>query len=266
MRTYLKQRLASDGLLATAYSLESVLIETVFILGPMLVALLTALASPAAAVFLAAACGTLGTVLFLRSPALAEWRVEARQRDGLLGPLAAPGFLPMVAVIVCYSSAFGLVEIGVTAYATEHGKAAWAGVLLGLMSLGSALGGIAYGSRPWHAPLAHQFALTLGVMAFGLSLLVLRWTPWAFALLSVLAGVVMAPALTIQSMLVARTAPPEQSTEAFTWSASALLSGVGIGFVVGGALLEQSGSSSVFVAASFAALLAALGAAIGLKR
>ena len=39
MRTFLKQRLGNDPLLATAYSLESVLIETIFIVGPMLVAL-----------------------------------------------------------------------------------------------------------------------------------------------------------------------------------------------------------------------------------
>jgi hypothetical protein len=36
--------------------------------------------------------------------------------------------------------------------------AALAGVLLGLMSAGSALGGLAYGSRAWHFPLARQFA------------------------------------------------------------------------------------------------------------
>ena len=41
-----------------------------------------------------------------------------------------------------------------------------------------------------------------------------------------IAGVVMAPALIIQSMLVAKTARAEQMTEAFTWSTSALLAEV----------------------------------------
>jgi MFS family permease len=266
MRTYLKQRLATDAQLATAYSLESVLIETVFILGPMLVAFLTAVASPAVAVLFGAACGTVGTLLFLRTPALVGWRIAARTRTGFLGPLAAPGFPTMVGVIVCYSSAFGLLEIGVVAYATERGHPALSGVLLGFMSAGSAFGGLAYGSRSWRAPLTRQFALTLGIMAFGLASLALPWNPWPFGALSILAGVVMAPALTIQSMLVAKTAPPEQATEAFTWSASALLSGVGIGFALGGALLETGSSSSVFAAASLAALLAASGAWIGLSR
>jgi len=54
MRTYFKQRLSDDTLLATAYSLESVLIELIFIVGPMLVALFVAAASAAAAVMFAA--------------------------------------------------------------------------------------------------------------------------------------------------------------------------------------------------------------------
>jgi hypothetical protein len=49
--------------------------------------------------------------------------------------------------------------------------AALAGVLLGLMSAGSALGGLAYGSRAWHFPLARQFAAALALTAVGLAVL-----------------------------------------------------------------------------------------------
>ena len=260
MRTYFKQRLADDTLLATAYSLESVLIELIFVAGPMLVAVFVALASPGAAVLFAAACGSLGTLLFLRSPALRAWRIETRSTSTLLGPLTERGFVRLIGVILCYSTAFGLLEIGLTAYATGRGRPALAGVLLGLMSLGSALGGIAYGSRSWHLPLVRQFALMLALMGAGLLVLALPWSPWAFALWSLVAGVVMAPALIIQSMLVARTARPEHTTEAFTWSASALLSGVGIGVAVGGALVEHSRWEAALLAAAAMALAAAAAA------
>lgn len=260
MRTYFRHRLGDDPLLAAAYSLESVLIELVFIVGPMLVALFVALASPATAVLFSAACGCLGTLLFLGSPPLRAWRTEARRARSLLGPLGERGFIALSGVILCYSTAFGLLEIGVTAYATESGKPALAGVLLGLMSTGSALGGLAYGSRSWHAPLARQFALMLALMGAGLLVLALPWSPWPFALWSVFAGVVMAPALIIQSMLVATTARHEHTTEAFTWSASALLSGVGIGMAAGGALLEYWQSPAVLAAGAAAALVAAAGA------
>jgi len=266
MRTFFKQRFGAEELLGTAYSLESVLIELIFIVGPLLVALFVAFVSPAAAVWAAAACALVGVFLFLRSPALRGWRIEPRGAPSLLGPLSAPGFLPLIAVVLCYATAFGLIEIGVTAYATERGDAALAGVLLGLMSVGSALGGVAYGSRSWHAPLARQFALMLAIMAGGLALLSLNWGPLAFAALSVLAGVVMAPALIIQSMLVAKTARPEHSTEAFTWSASALLSGVGLGLAAGGGLLEVLPARAALAAGAATSLVAAAGAWLALQR
>jgi hypothetical protein len=260
MRTYLRRRLADDALLATAYSLESILIETIFIVGPVLVALFVALASAAMAVLFAAACGCAGTLLFLRSPALRAWHIEKRSRGGILGPLAEPGFISLVGVILCYSCAFGLMEIGITAYAIQIGKPALAGLLLGLMSVSSALGGLAYGSRGWNLPLGRQFAATLGLMAAGLTVLALRWQPWAFGFWCSVAGVVMAPALIIQSMLIAKGTRAEHSTEAFTWSTSALLSGVGLGLAAGGGLLELFDSRAPFATAAAMALGAAIGA------
>jgi hypothetical protein len=46
-----------------------------------------------------------------------------------------------------------------------------------------------------------QFSTMLAIMGAGLALLTLRWLPLAFAFACVLAGIVMAPALIIQSCL-----------------------------------------------------------------
>lgn len=265
MRTYFKRRLADDASLAAAYSLESVLIETIFIVGPVLVALFVAFASPALAVLFAAGCGCIGTVLFLRSPAVQAWHIDEASGRGLLGPLAERGFISLICVILCYSTAFGLMEIGITAYAIQIGEPALAGMLLGLMSVSSALGGLAYGSRSWNYSLIRQFAITLGLMAAGLAVLALRWQPWVFGVWCVVAGVVMAPALIIQSMLVAKAARAEHSTEAFTWSTSALLSGVGLGLAAGGGLLEVFDARAPFAAAAATALGAAVGARFMLR-
>ena len=258
VRTYFRRQFGDDPLLSAAYSAESVLIELIFIIGPMLVALFVAFASAAAAVWFAAACAFAGTLVFLRSPALRAWHIAPRSSPSLLGPLGEPRFPALVGVVLCFSTAFGFMEIGVTAYATDHGTAALAGILLGVMSTGSALGALAYGSRTWRPPLARQFALALGLMAAGLAVLALPWSPFPFALWCALAGIAMAPALIIQSMLAASIARAEHATEAFTWTTSALLSGVGIGLAAGGALLEVFPSTAALAAAACAALLAAL--------
>ena len=265
MRTYFRQRLADDQRLVTAYSLESVLIELIFILGPLLVALFVAFATAATAVYFAAGCGSIGALLFARSTAVQAWRIEKRTVSHLLGPLREPGFLPLILVVLCFSMAFGLLEIGASAYATERESPALAGVLLGVMSVGSALGGLAYGSRSWRFALVPQFALMLALMGIGLALLSLASHPLAFAIVGFIAGVVMAPVLIVQSMLVAKSVRPEHTAEAFTWSASALLAGVGLGLAAGGMLLEAHRSSAALAAGAASALLAALLARAALK-
>jgi predicted MFS family arabinose efflux permease len=265
MRTYLKRRFDDDAQLAAAYSLESVLIELIFIVGPVFVALFVAFASPSVAVLFAGASGCAGSLLFLRSPALQGWTIEQRSQRSLLGPLAERGFLPLIAIIFAYSTAFGLMEIGITAYATERGQPALAGVLLGLMSVGSAVGGLAYGSRSWGFAMNRQFAGARGLMGAGLAILTLRWSPWAFSFWCVIAGIIMAPALIMQAMLVAKSTRPEHSTEAFTWSTSALLSGVGAGLAAGGALLEVVDARAALGAAALMAIGAALSAAVALR-
>ena len=115
MRTFFKQRLQDEAMLAAAYSVESVVIETIFIIGPLLVAVCVAAASPAAAVILAAGCALVGTLLFLRSQALEQWKIERspkgslgepRLAASLFGPLTEPGFVPLLCVVLCYASAF----------------------------------------------------------------------------------------------------------------------------------------------------------------
>jgi predicted MFS family arabinose efflux permease len=260
LRTFLKQRLPDASSLSTAYSLESVAIETIFIVGPMIVAFFVAAASARIAVLFAAACAAAGTFLFLRSPALKRWTHQPPRASTLFGPLSVRGFRPLLAIVLTYSLAFGLVEIGVTGFAAEGGRPALAGLLLGLMSAGSVTGGLVYGSRAWHLPINRQFALALALMGAGILPLAVLSGFWTFACFAAAAGVVMAPALTMQSILVTKTAQADSLTEAFTWSATALLAGVGLGFALGGAILQHAGSAAVLLAAAAASLSAAAGA------
>ena len=266
MRTYMRRALTDEALLSAAFSAESVLIEVIFIIGPLVVAVFAATAAPALAVWFSAGCALVGTLVFLRSPALQGWRIERRSATGLLGPLARRDFAHLVGIVLCFATAFGFLEIGITAYAVATSDAALAGVLLGLMSAGSALGGLAYGSRAMAR--AARAPVRGGTRRAGRRA---RRARGALATLGVcglvaISRVAIAPALIIQSMLVTKTAATEHSTEAFTWTTSALLAGVGIGLAFGGILLERLPWSAAFVAGAAAALLSAAGARVFLRR
>ncbi|MEX2197653.1 MAG: MFS transporter [Burkholderiales bacterium] len=257
-RAWLRQRLGDDPLFTAALSLDALIVELVFIIGPLLVALLVAVASPAAAVGAAAVCGLAGSLQFTRAQALRTWRVVARESGPLLGPLGEQRFPVLLFLITCYATVFGIVEIGVTAFARETGSPALAGVLLAVMSIGSVLGALVYGSRHWHQPLVHQFSYSLAVMGAGILPLALATQPTLFGLWCAVAGIAMTPTLIVQSTLVARTVRVEFATEGFTWSATALLAGVSLGLAVGGLLLESGNVARLFWLAALVSVLAGL--------
>lgn len=261
MRTLYRRRLHDDALLIAALSLDSVLIETVFIVGPMLVAFVVATASPELAVLLGAFCAAAGVIMVTRTPALIDWPIEQPQRRNLLGALHDAGFRRLLTILLFYAAVFGFIDIAVVTYAYDVRHPALAGVILGVMSIGSAAGGLAYGSRSWHLPLARQFALALVVMGLSIAPMALISNPWLLALMAVVSGVTMAPPLIIQSTLVAKTMPTSQMAEAFTWITTAMLCGVAIGFAVGGVVAEARGASAVFLLAAGATVLMGAAAA-----
>ena len=250
MRTLYRRSLQDDDLLVAALSFDSVLIETVFIVGPMLVAFVVATASAEYAVLLGAMCAAFGALFVTRTPALTHWVVEPSPRGSLLGALHHSDFRRLLIVLLCYAAVFGLVDIGVATYAHEVGRPALTGVILGVMSIGSAIGGLAYGSRSWHLPLQRQLASSLIIMGVSIAPLATVPDPLLFGLLAVVSGLTMAPPLIIQSTIVAKTMPTAQTAEAFTWVTTAMLCGVGLGFALGGIVAEAEDARTVFVLAS----------------
>jgi MFS family permease len=240
MRTLYPRALGDLSLLRSAFSIDSVLIEIIFILGPALVAIFVAIGYPAGAVLLAAVCALVGGTIFVRSPAVRDWRIHATQgRRDRISLLDHPRLLAVFAVTVLYSVAFGLFEVAVTAFAAGKGVPAAAGTTLALASVGSAIGALVYGSRNWSPPLSGQFLIALWLMAIGILLLAPVTNVYAFALFSILAGAPMATVIAAQSMLVSRLAPREMLAESFTWGATCLLGGISGGIAAGGVLAEH---------------------------
>lgn len=258
MRALYPRLLPDAGLLPTAYSIDSALVETVFIAGPVLVAGFVAAGIPVGAVVLAAVCAAAGNVIFLRTPAISSWLARrGGGRRSLVGPLREPRLLGVFGATLFYAFAFGLYEIAVTAFATGRGRPAVAGVMLALASAGSAIGVLTYGGREWRQPVHRQFLAVAVMMAAGLLALAMMPDLRLFALGNLIAGAPMAPVIAVQSLIVSRLAPRETLAECFTWSATCLLSGISAGIAAGGFLAERIAPSGMLVGAALATLAAA---------
>src|SRR5690606_9664584 len=114
-------------------------------------------------------------------------------------------------------------------------------------------------------PLARQMPVAMGLFAVGLAVHVPIADPWLLAVVAAVAGILIAPAMTIVSLLVAEFAPSECATEAFTWSTTSIVVGIGAGMAAAGSLAERFGASGA-LALGAAAALGASALAIALRR
>jgi MFS family permease len=257
-------RLIGDpALLQTAYSIDSALVEAVFILGPALVAVCVAIGHTEAAIFLAAFASGGGTVFFMRAPDVRRWTAVpgTRARRDWIGVLRHRGLLSVYGVTLLYSFAFGLFEVAVTAHAAAKGAPAVAGIALALASVGSGVGALVYGSRHWRASLRLQFVAGLVAMTGGMLLLAPIDDLALYAMLSLAAGIPMATVIATQSLIVSRLTPRERLAEGFTWGMTCLLVGISAGIAAGGVLAEQLAPWWLLVIAGGSTALAAACAA-----
>jgi MFS family permease len=257
-------KLLSDAaLLHTAYSVDSALVEIVFIIGPALVAACVATGHPEAAVLLAALSAAIGTAVFMRAPPVKRWTaVRAGGQRDILGVLRYPKLVLVFGVTVLYSIAFGLFEVAVTAHAAAKGSPAAAGIALALASVGSGAGAVVFGARHWSAPLKQQLVLALVMMTTGIVLLVPIDNLYLYAAGCLVAGVPMATVIATQSLLISRLSPRARLAESFTWGATCLLVGVSGGIAAGGVLAETFAAYWLLAAAAASAAIATLLAAL----
>ena len=257
-------RLFADAeLRAAAYALEASLQEITFVVGPLLVALLTAAASPVFALGVAAVAGGVGTLLIAVAEPVRAWRpVDDRHGSSILGALASRGVLTLIGLSACLGLGFGGTEVGFPAFAESHGGAKLGSIPLSLFAAGSLVGGLVAGARVTMPPL-RQLRVFAGVLAVGLALPLLAWSLASMSVLAFVAGLSIAPVVMAAYELVDAVAARGTAAEAFSWITTAVFAGFSVGMALGGTLIDLHGSKASFVLAVAAGALGAALVAVG---
>ena len=263
-RTIWRHRFEREEDRRTAFALDAVTIEINFTLGPALMAAMLAAFGARAAFTLAIATVVLAISLYLLSGALRHVQRVVGVERHLLGPLTQPRLWIVFAATFGLTACFGLLEVGYPAFGTALEWAPLGGILLAVNSLGSAAGGMFYGGTTFRASVERQFATAMALMAVPLALHATFLQPVAFGVVAFFAGALIAPSITAQSVLVSRMAPAKYATEAFTWSSTFIVSGIGCGIALGGALVEHSGLRTAFATGAIIMVAMALLAYVAL--
>jgi MFS family permease len=237
-------------LIQSAYALDSVLIEVIFVLGPVLTAVVATLLSPQAALIVSAISVIAGTLMFTALPPSRALRPErGRPAAGRLGALASPGVRTLVLTSLPAGMGIGVCEVTLPAFSRAMGAAAAAGVLLALWSLGSAAGGLVYGALRNRPPLNRVHLVVTAALPVSLLPMAAAPSVAVMGLLVIPAGMFVAPLLATRNELIGWVAPPGARTEAYTWPVTAFVGGIAIGSALAGTIVEQASWRTAFLTA-----------------
>jgi MFS family permease len=255
---------------ATAYSLESVVVELCFVVGPLLTALLAATAGPGAAVVAAAVLALVGAVWMTLTPAVRAVRPHETTTGSRFGPLGSPAVRALLLTVAGIGAGFGAIEVALPAYVEGEGaRPAAAGVLLAVWSAGSIVGGLVYGGLHLRTPPRRQLPVLVAALAVGTLLPLLATGALVMGVALFFYGLAIAPFSACNSLLLGEAAPPGTTTEAFAWNSSMIFGGAAMGSALAGLLVERSGPFAgllVTAGAGALALVAALSGAARLRR
>ena len=266
--------LGGTATLQTAFALEAVLDEVVFIVGPIVVTLLATLVHPAAGLVLAAATA-LGGVLLLAAqgrtqPAVTDPGDDRRPRRGTSAlsrsALGVRGMVVLVLVFLAAGGIFGSAEVAVIAVTRAAGVPAAAGLILALWATGSMLSGIVYGSIAWRGRLDRRFTVLVVLLALLTAPMAFTTSVPVLAVVFLFAGVAIAPAVTSGSSLVERLVPADRLTEGLAWTNTALGLTYAIAAAIDGAVIDAAGPATGFLVPVGCAVAGALAAVIGSSR
>lgn len=259
MRAMWERLLGGDGdMITTAFALDAAIVEGVFIVGPLLVALTLTFSTAQVALVVALVMSLIGTAAVVASPAVAGWVAEDGESHGFFGALRSPGLLTVFLATIPMGLSFGAIEIALPAFATHEDHAGQAGLLISMWGVGSMLGALVYGGRTWRQALGNRWLVLNAVLAVGTAIPLAATSTGTMMALLIPCGAFIAPAIASGSQLMGLLAPPGMTTEAYSWGPTALVGGIAAGNAIAGALVEASGWRAAFVLALAAAAVSAL--------
>lgn len=190
--------------------------------------------------------------------ALAAWRGRFRA--------PAPGLIVLVPVYWCLGVTFASVDLSTIAFAQEHGHKPLAGFLLGCYALGSAAGGLMYGSRSWRTPVERRFLISLCCTAAGIATFWAQPGLLSLALVIFVSGLTISPTFIAGYSLVEGQAPVQRRTEGMAWLSSSISVGVATGSALVGHIIDASGARWGYAFAAAGGLAAVLTCLLGTRR
>ncbi|HHT11751.1 MAG TPA: MFS transporter, partial [Propionibacterium sp.] len=237
-------RITPRDMLTMLFSFDAALQEIIWVIGPVTITMLVAAFGTTTALLVVVGIQVVGGLMFILAPAVRRLVIPPATRK-LGRVLQNPSVILMMVTSALFLGAFASVEVGVVASFPEGSINA--GLVLGIASVGSLIGGLAAGNRPisrW------SLALRTVIMVVGLSLAAWLTGFWGLAAALFIAGIGIAPALAAVSAVIAGSVPFADTAEAYGWIGTGQLLGVSVCSAIGGIAIDAAGPTGAMLVAA----------------
>lgn len=235
-----------------AMSVEGVLDETAFVLGPALVGVLTVTLSPSASVLGAAVLIGLFGAVFALHPTAPPGSAPSAGRGGRV---ITPALLVLAVPMFAQGLFFGGMSTGVTAFASDSGYGDLSGLMYAVMGTSSAVGGLLMASVPVTFALTARVRWASGALFLLTLPLYLPHTAVTLAVAMFVLGWAIGPHIVSLFGLVERSSPPARMSQAMSVVLSCLILGQALGSMTAGSLADLLGHQGAFVLATVGGLV-----------
>lgn len=246
--------LSSGPILLTAFSIESMIDELIFIVGPTIAAFSSVKLHPAAPQILAMIFLSTGG-LWLASMRSTEPPINLNQAKHGKPVIFQNGLIYMWGVHVAIGLFFGAVETTIIAFTKLAGQPVYGGIVMALWAFGSLVGGFVYGGLHLKSPLHKQLIVVSLLLVPATAAMIFINSISALALLAVAAGIGISPLLIASAGITQRRSPDGRTTEAI----ASMYAGISLGFAfaaaMAGWLIDNRGTNYSFALGSLSTLI-----------
>lgn len=249
-------------LLKSAFALDSVIAEIIFIVGPPLAIYLSTSSYPETGPLVATAFLCAGVLLFLlqrkTEPAIVVMKGERHD-----SALKTPGLKIIIFALLAMGIIGGAIDIAVVAFSNAHQAPNAASLIIALYALGSVIAGLGFGAWKTHLKIENQFLfITLLMMCTSVIPLFVSSLP-ALGLAIFIIGLTIAPTMIIAMDIGSSLLPQSRLTEGLAWMSTGISTGVAAGGALAGLIIDHYGTHSAFLLTLSAGIAIAIIGALG---
>lgn len=241
----------------TAFALEAIGDEVVYVTGPTVVTILSTALAPETGLIVALVMGTVGTLALAgqrgtEPPRHEEAKAKAR------GVMPWRRLITVTIGAAAIGSLFGAMEVATVAFAEDAGNKAASGYILTMLAAGSLVAGFLAGAHDFRMGLIHRIRWGVAGLTAGFVVLPFITSLWWLALVMFLVGFGIAPTMIAVMSFIEEIAPKARLTEAMGLMQSGLAGGIAPGTWGAGLVADAHGGAAAFWVCVVGGLVATL--------